>query len=157
MENFIKICNNIFKFIIICYDWKTSKMWFINAYKYVEKSKNYCSNSSQNESLLSSFLFCHFYFQKIVDIQYDLKTCNTKIQRQIDWSDSARDQKFNLFVVNFKEIITNSIFKKSELKVWRNKKINKLYDRQINRKCLRFQQELKLIKKMILFEIVVKR
>ena len=49
------------------------------------------------------------------------------------------------------------MFKKSKLKFWRNKKINELHDKRINRKRLRFQEELKLTKKTALLEIIVKR
>ena len=39
------------------------------------------------------------------------------------------------------------MFKKSELKFWRNKKINELHDKWINRKRLKFQKKLKFMKK----------
>ena len=49
------------------------------------------------------------------------------------------------------------MFKKSELKFWRNRKINELHDKRINRKRLKFQKKLKFIKKIALLEITVKR
>ena len=97
-------------------------------------------NFRKKKLSLLSYLLRHFHFQQIADINYELQKWRTKIQRKIEWNDSARIEKFDSFVINFKKIIINSIFKKSELKFWRNKKINKLHEKRINRKCLKLKK-----------------
>ena len=157
LKNFTKIWLNIFKFFTIRHVFQNSDMWSVNAKRCIEQLKNFSSEFFKKKISLFSYLFHHFHFQQIVDVNYELQKWSAKIQRRIEWSDSARNEKFDSFVVNFKKIIINSMFKKSELKFWRNKKINELHDRRINRKRLKSQNELKLTKKTALFEITVKR
>ena len=157
LKNFTKIRFNIFKFFTIRHVFQNSDMWSVNAKRCIEQLKNFSSEFFKKKISLLLYLFRHFHFQKIVDVNYELQKWNAKIQRRIEWSDSARNEKFDSFVINFKEIIINSMFKKSELKFWQNRKINELHDKRINRKRLKFQKKLKFTKKIALLEITVKR
>lgn len=55
----------------------------------------------------------------------------------MQWSDPIRADEFNTFVVNTKEVTSNSILKEAELKMWREKRARELQRKKISRKRLR--------------------
>ena len=61
----------------------------------------------------------------------------TKIQESMLWSDPIRAEEFDSFVINAKEVISNSILKETELKMWQQTRMQQLNSRKFSRKRLR--------------------
>lgn len=103
----------------------------------------------KHASSLPSLLPRHFQPQEIANVHHGLEKWGAKIQRGIEYSDPARAEEFQSFIENSKGVITNSMFNETELKMWRERQINELHDKRINRKRFRFQEGLDFTKKKL--------
>lgn len=57
------------------------------------------------------------------------------------WSDPAHEEEFDSFLVNAKELFTNSMLKERELELFHQSRLNELHGRGINRRRLKAQTE----------------
>lgn len=155
LRDLAKIRINTFKASTIRHAFEESGMWPVNAQKCIKNLKVFNPDLS-NESPLPTLLPRHFHPQQIADVEHGLEKWGTKIRRGIEWSDPARGEEFDSFVAKLREVITNSIFKESELQMWHDKRLQELHGKRINRKRLRPQEGLGLTKEDAMKEIAAK-
>ena len=149
LKDLVKIRNNTFKPSTIRHAFEKSGMWPVNPKACIQQLKTFNPNNPNNlteiltetnndNQLPLPPLPRQIQPREIADIEYGLDhQWGPKIQESMQWSDPIRAEEFDSFVINAKEVISNSILKETELKMWQQTRMQQLNSRKFSRKRLR--------------------